>query len=84
MNSILVPAQGFEPWTIGLKVGLSDVRRVPPDPFKTHSVFKIAFQLFSPFRRVSRKSVLVAALTAALLAPTADRAATYMLGESCN
>jgi hypothetical protein len=59
-----VPAQGFEPWTIGLKVGLSDVRDVPPDQSKTHSVFEIAQRLVSPFRRVSQKSVLVAALMA--------------------
>ena len=36
-----VPAQGFEPWTIGLKVGSSDVRDVPPEAFETLSVFEI-------------------------------------------
>jgi hypothetical protein len=49
---------------LGLKVGLGDVHGVPPDPSKTNSVFEIALRLFGPFRRVSQKSVLVAALKA--------------------
>jgi hypothetical protein len=61
----MVPGQGFEPRTIGLKVGLSDARNVPPSPFKTHSIFGLARQPFAPFHCVSQQSVLVAALTAA-------------------
>ncbi len=61
----LVPAQGCGPWTFGLKVGLSDVRDVPPDQSKTHSVFEIDRRSFSPFRRVSQTSVLVAVVIAA-------------------
>jgi hypothetical protein len=33
-ENLEVPAQGFEPWTIGLKVGSSDVRGVPPEVFR--------------------------------------------------
>ena len=65
MREDMVPAQGFEPWTIGLKVGLSDIRGVPPEAFKTDSVFEIDRRLSAPFRRVSQKSVLVAAVIAA-------------------
>jgi len=34
----LVPAQGFEPWTIGLKVAPRDVRRVLGASAEVHSV----------------------------------------------
>ena len=60
-----MPAQGFEPWTIGLKVGLRDVRSVPPDTFKAHSVFEINQPMSARFHGVPQKPVLVAALLAA-------------------
>ena len=63
----MVPAQGFEPWTIGLKVGPNDVRGVPPEAFKVDSVFETDRRLSAEFRRVSQKSVLVAAVIAAPL-----------------
>jgi hypothetical protein len=65
---------------IAIKVGLSDVRDMPPDRSETHSVYTIASRLFSPFRRVSQKSVRVAAVTAAALNVLRHRSGLFSPG----
>jgi hypothetical protein len=54
----VVPAQGFEPWTIGLKVDFRDVHGVSLKATEVHSEYTCQRVLSTEIRQVPQKSVL--------------------------
>jgi len=62
----LVPAQGFEPWTIGLKVDLREVHGVSRESTECRSEYRCQQAMSTEIHGVSHKFILLAAPLAVL------------------
>ncbi len=71
-----MPAQGFEPWTIGLKVDFRDVHCVSLKATGVHSEYDRQGPLSTEIRHVSQKFILLAALLAVLPGDRGDLSLT--------